>query len=354
MTNRKDPDEVQVIAPNLKRRYSGVTSTILRLVPLQADQIGIATVGPVLPEDIPQIRIMDLFTMSRRGPDGWRVWHARRNTEMLAGILLRHVLRKRLKLLFTSAAQRRHSRYTKWLINRMDALVATSGRAAAFLDRPATVIRHGINMTEFQPPTDRAALRARLGLPPEATIIGCFGRIRHQKGNDLFVDTMIATLPAHPEAIAVIMGGVTPDNAGFVDDLRARISAAALTARIVILPEDKGWTIAPWFQACDLYIAPQRWEGFGLTPLEAMACGVPVIATRVGAFEELIVDDVTGKLIPPDDLPAMIAATHAALSDGLSLSRWAAACRPHVAAQFRIEHEAAALIKIYRRLLSAN
>jgi mannosyltransferase len=352
MTNRKDAAKVQVIAPNLKRRYSGVTSTILRLVPLQAAEISIATVGPVLPADIPQIRIRDLFTMSRRGPDGWRVWHARRNTEMLAGIILRHVLRKRLKLLFTSAAQRRHSRYTKWLINRMDALVATSSRSAAFLDHPATVIRHGINVTEFQPAPDRATLRARLNLPPDATIIGCFGRIRHQKGTDLFVDTMIATLPAHPEAIAVIMGGVTPDNQGFVDDLRTRITTAGLTDRILIQPEDKGWTIAPWFQACDLYLAPQRWEGFGLTPLEAMACGVPVIATRVGAFEELVVDDVTGRLIPPDDLPAMIVATGAALADRTTLARWAAACRPHVTANFRIEDEAAALITIYRRLLT--
>ena len=42
-----------------------------------------------------------------------------------------------------------------------------------------------------------------------------------------------------------------------------------------------------WYQALDLLVAPQRWEGFGLTPLEAMACGVPVIATTVGAFDEI-------------------------------------------------------------------
>jgi mannosyltransferase len=354
MTNYIDPKDVRVIAPNLKRRYSGVTSTILRLVPLQAEQIRIATVGPVLPPEIAQIRISDLFTMSRRGPDGWRVWHARRNTEMLAGILLRYVLGKRLKLLFTSAAQRRHSRYTKWLLRRMDRLVATSSRAAAFLDHPSTVIRHGIDLADFQPAADRTALRTRLGLPVDAFIVGCFGRIRPQKGTDLFVEAMIATLPAHPDATAIIMGGVTADNTAFVEGLKTRIAAAGLQKRILILPEDKGWSIAPWFQATDLYIAPQRWEGFGLTPLEAMACGVPVIATRVGAFEELVRDGVTGRLIAPDDLSEMTAVIGAAMSDPATLVRWAVAARPHVEAHFRIEHEAAALISIYNDLLSGT
>ena len=56
-----------------------------------------------------------------------------------------------------------------------------------------------------------------------------------------------------------------------------------------------------WYQALDLLVAPQRWEGFGLTPLEAMACGVPVIATTVGAFDELVVEGKTGRLISPGD-----------------------------------------------------
>ena len=111
-----DPRTIAVIAPNLKKRYSGVTSTVLRLVPLQCRTIAIASVGPKLPPDIPQIRIRDLFTMPRRR----RVWHARRNTEMLAGLALKHILRQPLRLMFTSAAQRHHSAYTRWLIRRMD------------------------------------------------------------------------------------------------------------------------------------------------------------------------------------------------------------------------------------------
>ena len=132
-----DPAGVDVVAPNLKRRLSGVTATVVRLVPVQARSMGIAVAGPGLPDELPRLSWAQVACLPRDRP---RVWHARRNTEMLLGLLLRHLLRRRLSLLFTSAAQRRHSRYTRALIARMDAVVATSRQASSYLDRPATVI----------------------------------------------------------------------------------------------------------------------------------------------------------------------------------------------------------------------
>ena len=79
------------------------------------------------------------------------------------------------------------------------------------------------------------------------------------------------------------------------------MARAGLQDRILFLPEVPVEEMPRWYQALDLLVAPQRWEGFGLTPLEAMACGVPVIATTVGAFDELVVEGETGRLIPPGD-----------------------------------------------------
>ena len=347
-----DPNTIDVIAPNLKRRYSGVSSTVFRLVPVQAKKISIATTGPVLPADIPQFPLVKLLSLSRSGPSGFRVWHARRNIEMLVGVLLKFVLRKRLKLVFTSAAQRRRGEYSRWLIRRMDAVIAASGKAKSYLGVPATVVLHGIDSDVFAPPTDRAALRAELGLDPDALIVGCFGRIREQKGTDIFVDAMIELLPRHPSAQGVIMGGVTREKQAFVDGLKAKIEAAGLGDRLRILPEDKGFTIAPWFQASDIYVAPQRWEGFGLTPLEAMSCGVAVVATRVGAFEDLVVPDETGFLVPPEDLDQLIAATDKLMSDTNLRQSMAQAARRKVVEQHQIEHEADAITAVYRRLIS--
>lgn len=346
-----DPNAIDAIAPNLKRRYSGVSSTVFRLVPVQAEQIAIATTGPVLPEDIPQFPLHKLLTMSRAGPSGHRIWHARRNIEMLAGLILKYVLRKKLKLVFTSAAQRRRGEYSRWLIRQMDAVIAASGKAKSYLGVPAEVVLHGIDADAFAPPEDRSALRVKLGLDPDALIVGCFGRIRSQKGTDIFVDAMIDLLPRHPDAQGIIMGGVTPQQQGFVDDLKARIDKAGLKDRLRILPEDKGFTIAPWFQASDIYIAPQRWEGFGLTPLEAMSCGVPVVATRVGAFEDLIVPEKTGFLVPPEDLKALTEATDRLMSDAALRQDMAAASRRKVVEQHQLKHEADAITAIYRGLM---
>ena len=192
-----DPNRIDVIAPNFKRRLSGVTATIVRLLPLQARDIAIAAAAPELSAEVPQIRLSALLTMARRGPSGARVWHARRNTEMLGGLLLKHLLRKDLRLLFTSASQREHTAYSRWLIARMDRIVATSAKGARYLQHPADVILHGIDCDRFCPPRNRRAMQEKLGLGP-GPVIGCFGRIRAQKGTDVFVDAMIEALRDRP------------------------------------------------------------------------------------------------------------------------------------------------------------
>lgn len=349
---RVDPNQIDVIAPNFKRRLSGVTSTVVRLVPLQAKQIAIATSAPDMPQQVPNLAMASLLTMSRKGPSGHRVWHARRNSEMLGGLALKYLLGKRLRMLFTSASQRHHTGLTKWLIRRMDHVVATSGKTAKYLDGPAVVIHHGINTDDFSPTGDRAALRARLGLPETALIAGCYGRIRAQKGTDVFVTAMLEQAAAHPDLIGLVMGRATDQYKDFEADLMAQVKARGLSDRIRFLPEVPVWDMADWYRVLDLYVAPQRWEGFGLTPLEAMACGVPVLATRVGAFEELIDAGTTGQLVDPDNIPALSAATGAMLEDRAKLALMGAAARDHVLAKFRIQAEAEALIAIYRRLLA--
>ena len=79
------------------------------------------------------------------------IWHARRNNEMIVGVLLRS-LGWPLKLVFTSAAQRHHSWITRWLIRRMDAIIATSEISKSFLKREATVVMHGVDTDTYAPP----------------------------------------------------------------------------------------------------------------------------------------------------------------------------------------------------------
>ncbi|MBW6507515.1 MAG: glycosyltransferase family 4 protein [Rhodobacteraceae bacterium] len=343
-----DPAQIDVIAPNLKRRLSGVTATIVRLVPVQAQMIGIATTGPGLPADLPHLPLWRLPFLPR---DRWRIWHARRNTEMLLGLVLRGVFRRKLRLLFTSAAQRHHSGFTRWLIRRQDALVATSPQAASYLERPATVVMHGVDTTVFAPAPDRKAVRRALGLAEDATILGCFGRIRAQKGVDLLVEAALRLLPARPSAQIVFTGRITDDNRAFHAGLVARLTAAGLADRVHFLGEVPWGDVVRLYQALDLFVAPARWEGFGLTPLEAMACGVPVVAARVGAFEALIAEGVTGSLVPPDDADALTEAIRAWVDAPARMTAAREAARAHVLHNHAIEGEARALVGIYHSLL---
>lgn len=346
-----EPDRIEVVAPNLKRRLSGVTATVVRLIPVQARMIGIVATGPGLPPELPHIPLARAATLPR---DRWRVWHARRNTEMALGLILRHLLRRRYRLLFTSAAQRRHTGFTRWLIRRQEALIATSPQAASYLERPATVILHGVDTAVFRPAADRTALRRELGLDPDAVLIGCFGRVRAQKGVDLLVEAALQVFPRHPRAQLLFSGRITPDNRGFADALIARANAAGLGDRIRFLGEIPWDRVVQLYRTLDLFVAPARWEGFGLTPLEAMASGVPVIAARVGAYETLIRDGETGTLIPRDDAGALAAALDRWLSDDAGRKAAGRAARAHVEAHHAIEDEASAIVGVYRQLLGGR
>src|SRR5438105_2437095 len=183
-------DNLQLIVPNLHRRYSGVTATNRMVAPKLAKMFRAAWLGPDAPGGVPRIGIADLATLWRRRTQ--LIWHARRNNEMIAGVVLRS-LGWPLKLVFTSAAQRNHTWITRWLVNRMDAIIATSEISASFLKREAIVIPHGIDTDRYAPPSDRAAAFAEAGLPGRHAI-GCFGRVRAQKGTDVFVDAMCRLL----------------------------------------------------------------------------------------------------------------------------------------------------------------
>src|SRR5690606_13456291 len=141
-----------------------------------------------------------------------------------------------LKLVFTSAAQRHHKAYTRWLIRRMDAVVATSARSGSFLEVPYRVVMHGVDTERFHPPRSADDAWEAAGLPGRYGI-GCFGRVRHQKGTDLFVDAMIALLPSHPEWTAVVLGRVTAEHRGFAEALQRRVQEAGLSERILFLGE---------------------------------------------------------------------------------------------------------------------
>jgi mannosyltransferase len=340
-------DNLQLIVPNLHRRYSGVTATNRMVAPKLAKMFRAGWFGSDAPDGIALIGLADLAKLWRRRTP--LIWHARRNNEMIVGVLLR-TLGWPLKLIFTSAAQRHHTWITRWLIRRMDAIIATSEISASFLKRKSTVIPHGVDTDRYAPPADRAAAFAEAGLPGRYAI-GCFGRVRAQKGTDVFVDAMCRLLPRYPDFTAVIVGAVAVEQTAFANDLKKRIEAAGLPSRIVITGELSIEDVQRWYQRLTIYAFTSRNEGFGLTLIEAMSVGAALVASRAGAAELVVEDGVTGVLTPPGDVDALVAALEPLMRDPASSAAMGARARARVLAQFSLDAEANRIAKVYRAVV---
>lgn len=340
--------ELKVIIPNLHWRYSGVTATNRMVAPRLAWLLKAAWLGRDAPEGVARLTFRDLLRLRALPARRPRIWHARRNNEMIAGLLLK-ALGWRLALIFTSAAQRRHSWISRFLIARMDGVIATSQAAASYLQQPAQVIHHGVDTELYRPPADRAAALGAGGLPGRYAI-GCFGRVREQKGTDVFVEAMCRLLPRYPEFSAVVIGAVTPDQRFFARGLRARVEAAGLAQRVRFLGELPIEEVPPWYRRITIFAFTSRIEGFGLTLLEAMASGNALVAARSGAADQVVVDGRTGILVQPGDVDALVAALEPLMRDPEEAAAMGRRARDRAVDDFGIDSEARAIAAFYEKV----
>jgi mannosyltransferase len=301
----------EVIITNLKKRYSGVSGTINALLPAQSKTLKIAFVGTDLPgaqrakrenpENFSYLTLWQAIWISRNHlPDGrCRIWHVRRDPEMLLAIFLRDLLRLPIKIVFTSAAQRRHSFFPRWMISRMDCVIATTPEAATYV-KASAVIPHGVDVDYFRPPADKLNAWKNTGLPGKYGI-GVFGRIRPEKGTDIFVDAMIQVLPEFPEFTAVIAGLCQPQFEAFKAELERKIKIAGLSDRILFIGDIPPQHVRDWYANCLITVACPIYEGYGMTLLEGMASGCSVVGTDTGAFRSFIENGINGFLVPVND-----------------------------------------------------
>lgn len=341
--------DLDVIIPNLHWNYTGVTATNRMIAPRIAGLANARWLGPDAPDGIETMRFSDLFALPFRGRRRI-VWHARRNNEMMAGLLLKW-LGWPFKLVFTSAAQRHHTWITRWLIARMDGVIATSDASASFLKVPCEVILHGVDTARYHPPKNRDAEFEVSGLPGKYAI-GCFGRVRHQKGTDVFIEAVSRVLPLYPDFSAVVVGAV--DDAAFEAELKARVAEAGIADRVRFLGERPIDEVPLWFRRILIYAFTSRNEGFGLTLLEAMASGNALVAARAGAAEAVVTGGQIALLVPAGDATALAAALETLMRDPARTAAMGERARDYVASHFSIEAEAGKIAAVYRRVLGRN
>jgi len=212
-----------------------------------------------------------------------------------------------------------------------DAVRADLARHYRFPLRQLMTIRNGIDVRRFRPsPARRRAARRAWGLPGEALVFGAVGRLHAQKGYELAVDAFAALTRRLPgRDLRLVLVGEGP--------LREALLAAAARARLGDRFRLLDFSREPWnaYAAFDVFLMPSRNEGLPLTLLEAMACGVPPVAMRVGGIPEVLTHPALGWLVQADDRPGFFEAMRAAaLLSPEERRRMARAVRRHVATHF--------------------
>lgn len=215
----------------------------------------------------------------------------------------------------------------------------TAGERAGIAAR-WSVIHNGIDLAHFRPagPGTRADARAVLGLPDGPPLLVCVGRLSRQKGQDVLLEAWRAMRPGTARLALV---GSGPEE--------ARLRGAAPAGVLFAGAADD---VRPWIHAADAVVLPSRWEGMALAPLEAMACGRPVVMTDVaGAGESLPPGQHAHCLVPPDDPPALAHALTALLSDPSLRTELGLAAQLHARAGFDVRRTAAQVTRLYQELV---
>jgi glycosyltransferase involved in cell wall biosynthesis len=208
-----------------------------------------------------------------------------------------------------------------------------------------SVIPCGVDVARFRPDGPRAPRSDR------ARIIAV-GRFVPRKGYDI----LIRALTAVPRAELLIVGG--PDPAGLPTDPEAR-RLSALAAKLGVADRVRLSGSVPRaempaiLRSADVVACTPWYEPFGIVPVEAMACGIPVLATAVGGMLDTVVDGVTGLHVPPKDPGACASALSAMLGDPARLARWGAAGRERALSRYSWDRIAADTLKVYQRVLPA-
>lgn len=341
----------ELIVTNFNGRITGVSTTAAATTRYLAGHVDLKLCGHPLPGGPAPISGLEALRMLQRPPETrpCTILHVRRNNEMQFALAARDLLRRPVRIVFTSAAQRRHSAWPRWLISRMDAVIATTEAAAAFVPSVRAVIPHGVDTELFRPAPERHKAWQAAGFPGTGGI-ATVGRIRPEKGTDLFVEAMIAVLPNISGATALVIGRAAPEHASFEARLKSHIAEAGLSERILFPGEMPPHSLAGLMPGLSLLMALPRYEGYGMTVLEAMASGVPVVASDAGNFREFIDEGVTGHLVANGDVAAAARVASHILGDAATVERMGATARARATQGFSAAAEADAIRRVYETM----
>jgi glycosyltransferase involved in cell wall biosynthesis len=232
---------------------------------------------------------------------------------------------------------------------KVDAVVAISDAVkdvllAGGMDQDLiTVIYSGIDLEQYRDRADGAYIRSELGIPGSSPLVGAVGALAPHKAQSYFLRAAAELTKARPDVRYIIAGE---------GELKGELRALARTLGIEGLVTFAGFRrdTKALLSILDVFVLSSVAEGLCTSILDAMASGVPVVATRVGGVPELISDGECGLLVPPADPPAMADAIHRVLKDKSLEGKLIAGARNRVL-DFSVERTVEQTERLYRKLL---
>ena len=210
-----------------------------------------------------------------------------------------------------------------------------------------TVIPNGVEVERYGASIDRGVVRSSIGVPADAPMAIVVAKLMTQKGHVVLLDALHGVHEQFPQLRTVLVG-----EGELRGELEAQVQRERLGGQVVFLGDRAD--IPALLAASDVFVLPSLWEGLPMALLEAMASGLPVIASAVSGTRQVVEPGRSGVLVPPGDPDALSQAITRVLGDPAFAARLGAAARVRVEDCYSARAQAQRHVQLYRTRLSAR
>jgi len=209
------------------------------------------------------------------------------------------------------------------------------------LQNKVSVILNSVDVQRYQGAVDRIEIRQQLGVPVQSKLIAVVATFKKQKGHHYLIEAVSALIEKHPELHILFIG-----DGELKPDLQEMTRKLGLVDHIHFLGLRKD--VPALLGASDFFVLPSLWEGLPMALIEAMATGLPVIATQVSGTKDVMLHLETGLLVQPGDAEQLSQAILQILSDPEDAKRMGDAGKSRVTEFFSAENQAQSHVKLYQ------
>lgn len=216
------------------------------------------------------------------------------------------------------------------------------------------IIHNGVNLSDCMKSHDTLRVRKQFGCTTEQVLVGLVARLDWWKGHEFFLEAMAEVVKRNHNIKGLIIGGLAElsydSSSRYLDRLHVMVKSLGLGEKIIFTGHRSD--VPCLVSALDVVVhASSTQEPFGLTVIEGMAAGKPVVATAAGGVIDIIEDGVNGLLVPCKDSKAMAIAILQILSDRDKAKKMGLAARRRVTEKFTVQHQVTAVQKLYDSIL---